>query len=197
MDKIAFNIGFADGVEKTAARDMPSFLRQDRPESVKKIYRALKKDHPGMPAAMKARIAARHGRPGKQHQGPPYAAPLTEKTSGVIGKGALVAGTLAVPYVVGKNVRSQQNDQTMNKQSSFDIGMADGIYKSAAAGVDDLLGGVVGHRSGKAQKESGEKYVFGPLQAASLILPGGIGYQAGRYVAHHTEPVKKKATKKK
>lgn len=76
MDKLAFDIGFADGV-KIAARDMPSFLRQARPGGVKKIYRALKRDHPNMSAEMKARIAARQGRPGKQKQGPPYKAPVT------------------------------------------------------------------------------------------------------------------------
>ena len=66
MEKTAaFEAGLADGVKQAAKRDMPSFLSQDRPESVKKIYRALKKDHPEMPAAMKARIAARQGRPGK------------------------------------------------------------------------------------------------------------------------------------
>ena len=63
------------------ARDMPSFTRQDRPEKVKEIYRALKRDHPEMPAAMKARIAARQGKPGKQKQGPPYKGPLTPKTA--------------------------------------------------------------------------------------------------------------------
>lgn len=56
-----------------------SFTRQDRPAKVKEIYRALKRDHPGMPAEMKARIAARQGRPGKQKQGPPYKAPLSGK----------------------------------------------------------------------------------------------------------------------
>ena len=55
-----------------------AFLKQDRPKGVKRIYKALKRDHPEMPAAMKARIAARQGKPGKQHQGPPYAAPLTK-----------------------------------------------------------------------------------------------------------------------
>jgi hypothetical protein len=71
---------FKGGQEKVA-RDMPSFLKQDRPEGVKKIYRALKRDHPEMPAGMKARIAARQGKPGKQHQGPPYKGPLTPKTA--------------------------------------------------------------------------------------------------------------------
>jgi hypothetical protein len=58
------------------ARDMPSFTRQDRPAKVKEIYRALKRDHPTMPAEMKARIAARQGKRGKQKQGPPYEAPI-------------------------------------------------------------------------------------------------------------------------
>lgn len=64
-----------EGEEKEAG--MP-FLQQDRPESVKKIYRALKRDHPEMPAEEKARIAARQGKPGKQHQGPPYKGPIKE-----------------------------------------------------------------------------------------------------------------------
>ncbi len=63
-------------IEKIA-RDMPSFTKQDRPAKVKEIYRALKRDHPEMPASMKARIAARQGKPGKQKQGPPYKGPLS------------------------------------------------------------------------------------------------------------------------
>jgi len=61
------------------ARDMPHFTDQDRPEKVKEIYRALKRDHPEMPAEEKARIAARQGKPGKQHQGPPYKGPIKNK----------------------------------------------------------------------------------------------------------------------
>jgi len=64
-------------VEKRAKKDMPHFTDQDRPKKVKDIYRALKRDHPGMPAEQKARIAARQGKPGKQKQGPPYKAPLS------------------------------------------------------------------------------------------------------------------------
>jgi len=62
------------------AKDMPSFTEQDRPEKTKDIYRALKREHPEMSAEMKARIAARQGKSGKQKQGPPYKGPLsTEK----------------------------------------------------------------------------------------------------------------------
>lgn len=55
------------------------FLEQNRPSKVKEIYSALKRDHPNMPAEMKARIAARQGKPGKQRQGPPYEAPITRR----------------------------------------------------------------------------------------------------------------------
>lgn len=77
-------------LEKLAARKkkMPHFTEQNRPEGVKKVYRALKKG--GKPAEMRgrygkewkgvaARIASRQGPPGKQKQGPPYKAPLTGK----------------------------------------------------------------------------------------------------------------------
>ncbi len=61
-------------IEKIA-RDMPSFTKQKRPEGVKKIYRALKREHPEMPAAYKARIAAKFGKKGVQEKGRPYTAP--------------------------------------------------------------------------------------------------------------------------
>ena len=74
MDKKAeYEIG---GIK--VAKDMPPFVKQDRPEAVKDIYKALKREHPEMPAEMKARIAARQGKPGKQEQGPPYKGPIKE-----------------------------------------------------------------------------------------------------------------------
>lgn len=68
-----------DWMLKNAKRNMPGFTEQDRPEGVKSVYKALKRDHPGMPAGMKARIASRQGKPGKQEQGPPYKGPLSGK----------------------------------------------------------------------------------------------------------------------
>jgi len=50
--------------------NMP-FLKQDRPEKVKEIYKALKRDHPEMPAEVKARIAARKGKKSPQSRKPP------------------------------------------------------------------------------------------------------------------------------
>ena len=70
IDKDTCN--FYDAMTKEAKKDMPDFTEQDRPAKVKEIYKALKRDHPGMPAEMKARIAAKQGKPGKQKKGPPY-----------------------------------------------------------------------------------------------------------------------------
>jgi hypothetical protein len=61
-------------IEKIA-RDMPSFTKQKRPAKVKEMYRALKREHPEMPAAYKARIAGKFGKPGVQKKGRPYTAP--------------------------------------------------------------------------------------------------------------------------
>jgi hypothetical protein len=78
---------------------MPPFLEQDRPEKVKEIYSALKRDHPDMPAEKKARIAARQGKRGKQEQGPPYRGELTKEGKlSELHKGVLIGmgvGTLA------------------------------------------------------------------------------------------------------
>jgi len=84
------------GAMQKLSRDMPSFTKQDRPAKVKEIYRALKRDHPDMPAEMKARIAARQGKKGKQKQGPPYKGPLTKQSAKKQEKSPLkLIGTLA------------------------------------------------------------------------------------------------------
>jgi hypothetical protein len=69
------------------------------------------------------------------------------------------------------------------------------MEKSAFA--DHLVGGVIGHKYGTEQKARGEKYSFGGPQAASLLLPGGAGYQVGRFMAHHNESSKSSHSKKK
>lgn len=61
------------------------FLEQNRPEKVKEIYRALKRDHPEYPAEMKARIAIRKARKSPQARksakdgGPAWKAPVNGK----------------------------------------------------------------------------------------------------------------------
>lgn len=57
--------------------------------------------------------------------------------------------------------------------------------------VDQVVGGLVGHEYGRQQKERGERHSFGvPQAAASLLLPGGAGYQVGRYMAHQNKGIK-------
>ena len=47
--------------KKDGKKDMPDFLDQDRPEKVKEIYKALKREHPEYSAGKKARIANAKG----------------------------------------------------------------------------------------------------------------------------------------
>lgn len=58
------------------------------------------------------------------------------------------------------------------------------LEKTALGGIDDAVGAAVGYHYGKKQKDRGEEHSFGGKQVASLFLPGGIGYQAGRGAAH-------------
>lgn len=69
-------VDFYEMLTKEAKKDMPHFEEQDRPEKVKDIYHALERDKPHMPSEMKARIAAKFGKSGIQHKGPPYEAPI-------------------------------------------------------------------------------------------------------------------------
>lgn len=55
------NEQYKNSLNKTA-EDMPPFLEQDRPEKVKEIYRALKREHPEYSAGKKARIANAMGK---------------------------------------------------------------------------------------------------------------------------------------
>lgn len=63
------------------------------------------------------------------------------------------------------------------------------LEKDAFMLVDDLIGGAIGHRQVTLQRERGENYSFGgPQVAGTLLVPGGAGYQVGRYFAHHPSP---------
>lgn len=61
--------------------------------------------------------------------------------------------------------------------------------------VDQVAGGFIGHHYGKQQAERGEKHTFGGKQIASLLLPGGIGYQIGRHMAHKDHENEKTANR--
>lgn len=75
-------------------------------------------------------------------------------------------------------------------KTAFDIGVEETLRKIAV--VDQVAGYFIGKHYGRKQKKRGEKHNFGGTQAASALLPGGAGYQAGRYVAHNEQPKAKK-----
>ena len=66
------------------------------------------------------------------------------------------------------------------------------MEKTSVALIDDGIGALIGHYLGKRQKRRGEKHTFGWPQGGSLVLPGGVGYQVGRYIAHNDKSIKKK-----
>lgn len=69
--------------------------------------------------------------------------------------------------------------------------------KKAYLGPENVLGAGLGYVAGKAQKKRGETHSFGGKQVASLLIPGAVGYQAARYVAHNTGDEHKKSKKEK
>jgi hypothetical protein len=70
------------------------------------------------------------------------------------------------------------------------------LEKTSFAGFDDAIGAAVGYSYGKKQKDRGEEHSFGAKQVGSLLLPGGLGYQAGRGLAHSVDHKKKDDDKK-
>lgn len=58
--------------------------------------------------------------------------------------------------------------------------------KLAGLAIGLGVGLMWGRSKGKSQKRSGQRYSFGGLQAASVLLGGplGLGYQAGRYLSY-------------
>jgi hypothetical protein len=72
--------------------------------------------------------------------------------------------------------------------------LAAGIPLAAAAA--HLIGKPVGHAMGRAQAERGEPHTYGAAQTIGSLLPGGSGYQEGRFMAHATADKKKDEKKK-
>jgi hypothetical protein len=61
-----------------------------------------------------------------------------------------------------------------------------------AMGAVNLLSKPVGHAMGRAQADRGEDHTYGAAQTIGSLLPGGAGYQEGRFMAHATADKKKK-----
>ena len=124
-----------------------AFLKQDRQAKVKEIYIALKRDHPNMPAEMKARIAARKGKKSPKSRKPPetggpaYKAPLNYVHKGgekwkkagwkdkaiMAGLGASLLGTGALTV---RNLTSEaaKKDRERKRQLVGEAGRAGGPF---------------------------------------------------------------------
>lgn len=121
------------------------FLDQDRPAKVKEIYSALLRDHPEMPAALKARIAARKGkanaksRKSPKHGGPKYKAPITHKRVGR-GDGARYVGVTkkqrAEDAKYQEKVARDTNKSSVGKQYPIKpMGSKDDPWKPSTAAI--------------------------------------------------------------
>jgi hypothetical protein len=71
------------------------------------------------------------------------------------------------------------------------------MEKRALIGADDLVGGAIGYHYGKKQRKRGEEHTFGVPQVASAFVPGGLGYQFGRYLGHNDRDTVKGSDKEK
>lgn len=76
-------LGALTGFTKVAKKKMPSFTDQNRSAKSKEIYTAmkgesadLKKRYGSRWKEVAARVAGRHGKPGKQHRGKPWKDPV-------------------------------------------------------------------------------------------------------------------------
>lgn len=126
-------------LDKMAAkkRDMPSLCKQDRPAGVCKIDKALKKDHPGMSDEMRARIAIRQGKPGKQKQGPPYKGQIKQSS---LQKSAFDPGT-----AIGQSIGGYLGGLEKKRQAVGDLPQASLSSKAiqSVPGARDVVQGNV------------------------------------------------------
>lgn len=101
---------------------------------------------------------------------------------------------------------AQGGDMTVTKSAALAAGFDAAMAKIALSPetahalapltgqvVGQTIGGLVGHHYGRKQKERGEEHTFGaPQVAGALLLPGGLGYQIGRFMAHRNKNIETK-----
>lgn len=112
-------------------------------------------------------------------------------------------GVLAAPSAIelGKSAvgklkarRFMQGIKNMSKTKLLkSAAFHEALLKRAYVGPENIVGGLIGYNEGKKQKARGEKHNFGGKQLASLIIPGGVAYQIGRYVGHESKSKEKRA----
>lgn len=87
-------------------------------------------------------------------------------------------------------------EQAWEEKTAMAVQMGIDMAKEASMEKQSVLDILVGHHFGKEQKKRGEEYSFGaPQLAASLLVPGGAGYQIGRYFGHQSDVKKGKKVK--
>jgi hypothetical protein len=177
---------------KSAKKDMPPFLEQNRPAKVKEIYGALKRDHPDMPAGMKARIASRQGKKGKQHQGPPYKGPLTKGASW----DSVVKAVKGFPGAVANKARQVKGTYQTAAAGPLGQGVSGPLLPGQSRGVGAGLKAVATQHPGVAAGVAGATglgagYALSPSggqnKTAALLLK--VGDAVGRMLAKEAAEV--------
>lgn len=166
------------------AGNMPDFLDQNRPKKVKEIYSALKRDHPDMPAEMKARIASRRGkknamsRKSPKDGGPKYKAPITTKYKAAaveVPEGGMKSGPLTTDWT-----------QAMSPEEASLVKEKLPFYKRTDLGVlpQAGLGAIAGGRSipffiNEARSAMGKT----PIGRRGKLIGAGLGAAAAPLLA--------------
>jgi hypothetical protein len=184
------------GMTKAAKRDMPSFAKQDRPAKVKEVYKAIKRDHPNMPAEVKARIASRKGKASPQARKPPetggpaYKAPLGyTRSKGKYVKSA--AALLPIGYEAGRAIAKMASiaKTAQDEGPQLDPENFREAYEEAMAREDignrmrrgGILGGIGGTALGAGLGSVPGALMGSRLGAGAGALLGGAG---GAYLGH-------------
>jgi hypothetical protein len=117
------------------ASNMPSFLSQDRPEKVKEIYRALKREHPEYSAGKKARIANAMGKLGSARDNLNFYED-DKNLYHVLGPG--------VSFAIPKGPRAEEYKKTVEKEhgwvgSTRPTDSSDNLNQRAALAISRTL----------------------------------------------------------
>lgn len=185
-------------------KDMPHFLDQDRPAKVKEIYRALKRDHPEMPAEVKARIAARKGKKTPQSRKPPesggpkYKAPIDYVKNGEKyvkvareeTRGQLVT---KVASIVKEALSPMLYDKVLFSRASQYLRAGTPAAKSINRNTPEIIKAnkkLVEH-SDKLSDFLGKAYYEGPKETRRAILSAkkDVAEIAGKYISPRKTPL--------
>lgn len=105
------------------------------------------------------------------------------------------SGSAPAPYRSGPSMGAIKlaEQQFLAMSPAQQILFMAALEKKAYVGPDQVVGGLIGYSKGRQQAERGEKHTFGGKQLASVLIPGGLGYQVGRAIGHNGSHHEKKA----